>query len=112
METRSSPPLPSLELAYRYWFFGWLFRDAARGSWLEREAALRHNRQRAQWLPLYIRRWILLCSVFYALGVVLEMGGLDTVASFAFIPACAAVPVVAVATAGWLVLCGPRSGSG
>ena len=43
---------------YRYLFYGWLFRDAAAGSPLERAAALRHNRERARWLPLYIRRWL------------------------------------------------------
>lgn len=104
-----SPSLPLLQLAYRYWFFGWMFRDAGRGSWLEREAALRHNRDRARWLPVYIRRWFTLCAGFYALGVLLENGGLGAAASVAFIQACLAMSVLAVAAAGWLLLCGSGS---
>jgi hypothetical protein len=45
---------------YRYFFYGWLFRDAGRGSTLERAAALRHNRDRARWLPTYLWRWVVL----------------------------------------------------
>lgn len=91
-------------LLYRYWFFGWLFRDAGRGTRLEREAALRHNRERAYWLPTYIRRWVVLGSSCYALGAVLEWAGFHTVAPMAFVPACLAASVLAVASAGWLVL--------
>ena len=42
---------------YRYFFHGWLFRDADRGSSLERATALRHNRDQAKWLPVYMMRW-------------------------------------------------------
>ena len=42
---------------YRYFFYGWLFRDAEAGSELERSAALRHNLVCAKWLPVYLRRW-------------------------------------------------------
>ena len=96
-----------LRLLCRYWSFGWLFRDAGRGTWLEREAALRYNRDRARWLPTYVRRWFVLGSVFYAIGVLLELAGRDVVASVAFVPACATVPVLAVAIASWLLLRGP-----
>ncbi|MGZ8254030.1 MAG: hypothetical protein ACXWVT_04200 [Burkholderiaceae bacterium] len=104
---QTGPDRSFRDLFYRYWCFGWLFRDAARGGWLEREAALRHNRDRARWLPTYVRRWVVLGSLFYALGWLLERAGLDVVASAVFVPACATVPVLAVAAAGWLVLRGP-----
>jgi hypothetical protein len=42
---------------YRYFFYGWLFQDAHRGSDLERAAALRHNLASARWLPTYLLRW-------------------------------------------------------
>jgi hypothetical protein len=101
-------PTPSFaRLLYRYWFFGWLFRDAARGTLLEREAALRHNRERARWLPTYMRRWVVLGALCYGLGALLEGAGLDS-AWMAFVPACLAAPVLAVASAGWLVLGRPR----
>jgi hypothetical protein len=52
----------------RYFFYGWLFRDASTGSDLERAAALRHNRHSAQWLPTYLWRW----SVVGFLALVVE----------------------------------------
>jgi hypothetical protein len=56
--TRPAAPTPSLRTSlYRYWFYGWLFRDADSGSPMERAIALRHNRQQARWLPTYMRRW-------------------------------------------------------
>lgn len=102
-------PVPDSEssfarLLYRYWFFGWLFRDASRGTRFEREAALRHNLERAHWLPTYIRRWIVLGGLCYACGAMLESIGLDAVAPMAFVSACLAVSVLAVTSASWLVL--------
>jgi hypothetical protein len=46
------------EGVYRYFFYGWLFRDADCGSRLERAIALRHNRDQAKWLPIYMGRWV------------------------------------------------------
>jgi hypothetical protein len=45
------------EGVYRYFFYGWLFRDADCGSEGERAVALRHNRSHAKWLPIYMGRW-------------------------------------------------------
>jgi di/tricarboxylate transporter len=46
----------------RYFFYGWLFRDANAGSELERAAALRHNRSLSKWLPTYLWRWFVVGS--------------------------------------------------
>ena len=57
----------SLHVAiYQYFFYDWLFRDASIGSDLERAAALRHNRHSAQWLPTYLRRWLVIGSLVFA----------------------------------------------
>lgn len=96
-------------LWYRYWFFDWLFRDANRGTWREREAALAHNLQRARWLPTYVRRWATLGLVLFVVGAVLEGAGLGRAAPIAFVSACATAPVVAVALAGWILLRAPAS---
>jgi hypothetical protein len=45
------------EGVYRYFFYDWLFRNADRGSERERADALRHNRDQAKWLPVYMGRW-------------------------------------------------------
>jgi di/tricarboxylate transporter len=60
-DTKRHAAAPASRAAvYRYFFYGWLFRDAQRGSPLERAAALRHNRERARWLPTYLRRWLVM----------------------------------------------------
>jgi hypothetical protein len=96
-------------LWYRYWFFGWLFRDANRGTRREREAALEHNCRGARWLPVYVRRWSTLGALLFAAGSLLEGAGLGHAAPIAFVSACATAPVVAVALAGWLLLRAPAS---
>jgi hypothetical protein len=57
---------------YRYFFYAWLFRDADRGSSLERSAALRHNLSQAKWLPLYLLRWFIGGAVILALEMLSE----------------------------------------
>ncbi len=91
-------------LLYRYWFFEWLFRDASRGTLLERQAALRYNRERAAWLPLYIRRWSCLAAGLFLVGSGLESADLVGLAAFVFLLAIVSTPVIAVAAAGWLIL--------
>lgn len=59
-------------LLYRYFFYDWLFKDASKGSLLERAAAWQHNLQQSRWLPVYMRRWIFLGMMFYSLGLVSE----------------------------------------
>ena len=44
------------------WPFG-SYRDANRGSMMERAAALRHNQRLSRSLPTYINRWALSASV-------------------------------------------------
>ena len=95
-------------LWYRYWFFGWLFRDADRGTRVEREAALRYNSQQARWLPTYMRRWATLGVLMYAAGSALESLGLAA-AAIAFLTACSTAPVLAVALAGWVLLRAPAT---
>ena len=63
---------PFRKLLYRYFFFDWLFRDASKGSWLERESALRANRQRRGYLLVYLRRWVVLVLASIALGASFE----------------------------------------
>ena len=49
-----------LHLLYLYLWPFWLFRDASRGSVLERAAAYRHNRERRVYLPGYAAKWSVL----------------------------------------------------
>jgi hypothetical protein len=92
-------------LLYRYFFFGWLFKDVNRGNVIERAAAWRHNRDQARWLPTYMRRWLWCGLLFYGLGSVAEWllrsPGLSVLF---YVPSALSVPVNAVIGATWLGL--------
>ena len=60
-------------LLYRYWFYGWLFRDAGRGTVWQRAAAWRHNREQARWLPTYMKRWGVSGVLLFALAWWIEV---------------------------------------
>lgn len=92
-------------LLYRYFFFGWLFKDVTRGNVLERAAAWRHNKERAHWLPTYMRRWLGFGLVLYGLGGAVElMLNAPVLSAFFYIPGALSVPVNAVIGAVWLGL--------
>ena len=95
-------------LLYRYFFFAWLFKDAASGNLFERAAAGRHNAQQARWLPTYIRRYIVCGLMLVALGGVVEPLA-PLVAVWFFVPGVVTLPMTAVAFVGWLWL---RAGTG
>lgn len=92
-------------LLYRYFFFGWLFKDASRGNVFERSAAWRHNQAQARWLPTYMRRWLACGIAFYALGgvaeSVLHAPGLSMLL---YVASVLSVPVNAVIGAAWVGL--------
>lgn len=92
-------------LIYRYFFFGWLYKDVSRGNVFERAAALRYNRDHAHWLLTYMRRWLWCGAIFYALGLltewVLQSPGLSVLF---YVPGALSVPVNAVIGAAWVGL--------
>lgn len=92
-------------LLYRYFFFGWLFKDVNRGNVIERAAAWRHNREQARWLPTYMRRW-LWCGVFlYGLGGIAEyLLQAPGISVLFYVPSTLAVPINAVLCAAWVGL--------
>lgn len=62
-------------LLYRYFFFGWMFRDldSCQDNLFQRAAAERHNRRQAAWLPTYMLRWLTVGVLLYGLAGALEM---------------------------------------
>lgn len=97
--------MPFSILLYRYFFFGWLFKDVNHGNVLQRAAAWRYNREQARWLPTYMRRWLWLAVGCYALGQavesLLQAPGISVVF---YLPCALAVPVNAVIVAAWIGL--------
>ena len=89
-------------LLYRYFFFGWLFRDVTRGSLFERSAAWRHNRAQAHWLPTYMRRWLVFGALLYAAGSFVELViGAPLASVLLYVPSALSVPVNAVIVVAW-----------
>lgn len=92
-------------LLYRYFFFGWLFKDVTRGNLFERAAAWRYNREQARWLPTYMLRWLWCGLVFYGLGGTVELILESPVLSMMFyVPSALSVPINAVIGAAWVGL--------
>jgi hypothetical protein len=97
-----------LGLFYRFFFYGWLFRDASKGTLLERAAAWSHNKEQSKWLPTYLRRWLLMGGMLVALGGFCE----NALASPVLTAACCVLATVTVAydvvtAAAWALLrCG------
>ncbi len=92
-------------LLRRYLFFGWLFRDASRGSLLERRAAWRHNQACAHWLPVYMRRQGVLGALLFGLGLALEeLWQWPLASAFFYVPSILTVHVCLVAAVAWLGL--------
>jgi hypothetical protein len=60
-------------LATYFWPYAG-YRDANRGTLLERAAARRHNRQLSLTLPAYINRWAMLAAVLLILTQVVPDG--------------------------------------
>ena len=98
-------------LLYRYLFFGWLFRDVSHGNMFERSAAWRHNLDRAPWLITYLRRWIALGLLSFALGALFEHGlSAHALSAFFYVPSVLSVvvnTVIGVLIAGFKLLPGP-----
>lgn len=95
--------MPFRTLLYRYFFFGWLFQDASRGSRLERAAAWRHNQAQARWLPTYLWRWLTCGTALFALGGLVELAwDAPRMSAVFYVPSALAVPVIAVIVAAWV----------
>jgi hypothetical protein len=100
-----SNTLPLRTLLYRYFFYGWLFRDSFRGSLWERSAAKRHNREQARWLPTYMRRWTVLMGLLFGIGALCELGlQLPAGSALFYVPSVLAVPFTTVTAVCWLFL--------
>ena len=101
----SASDLSLTTLLYRYFFFGWLFRDASHGTFLERAAALQFNRERSVYLPVYLWRWLVLVVVSYVLGALVESSstpGLAAGLCYGF--TTVSLAVMATAARSWLLL--------
>jgi hypothetical protein len=49
-------------ISHTLWPF-WLFKDPNQGDLYARAAAYDHNRRMSEFLPRYLRRWLLVCAI-------------------------------------------------
>lgn len=98
-------------LLYRYFFFGWLFRDVSKGDKFERSSAWRHNLQQARWLATYLRRWLFVGALTYLLGACCEtLLQAPILSAFFFVPMAVSVSINTVIGSlmlGFKLLSGP-----
>jgi hypothetical protein len=100
METVASPGV-----LYRYFFYGWLFRDVCAGSLWQRSQAWRHNREQSRWLPTYMWRWFVLGAVLFAVASFIELVLLSpNLSAFFYVPSALAVPFNVVTALCWWFL--------
>jgi len=86
--------LPLKVLLYRYFFFGWLFRDASKGNLYERSAAWRYNQEQSRWLSTYLRRWLFVGVMMYFLGAACEiLLHAPILSAFFFVPMAVSVSI-------------------
>ena len=76
-----------------------------RGSYLERAAAIRFNRERRCYLITYLCRWLVLLMLSYWLGVLFEKGlAMNYVATFFFCGTLMSVVMLFLVASAWLGL--------
>ncbi|MGE4239358.1 hypothetical protein [Ramlibacter sp.] len=98
-------PLPFKTLLYRYFFFGWLFKEVDNVDPFERGLALHHNRRQAAWLPKYMFRWLGWCFFFYGVAGVLELGlELDILPRFLYAASAGCLAFGVMTATAWLTL--------
>jgi len=99
-------PVAFRTLLYRFVFFDWLFKDvnAARSA-VERHAALQHNRYMRRYLPVYLRRWTVMATLDFGMGLLLERALQATLLSaYFFTWSCVTMAGMAVIAAAWVFL--------
>jgi hypothetical protein len=97
--------VPFHTLLYRYFFYGWLFRDVGRGNLWERSQAWRHNRDQSRWLPTYMRRWVVMGGILFGIAAFVEFVlSSPTLSAFFYVPSVMVVPFNTVTAVCWCFL--------
>jgi hypothetical protein len=65
--TLSYIDMPVSQVLFRYLWPFWMFKDANRGDRMARAAAYRHNRGMRIYLPGYLLKWLVSCTVIFGL---------------------------------------------
>ena len=93
------------ELLYRYFFFGWLFRNADRGNMWDRNAAWIHNKSQSRWLPVYMRRWSVMAVSLFGIAACCEAWHAHHLIFTAlYVSSALTVPVLTVCCTAWMLL--------
>ena len=98
--------MPFRTLLYRFFFFGWMFRDVTRtGNPFERHAVLQHNRRMSMYLPTYLRRWSFMTAFDFGLGFLFErVLQASLLSAWFFTWSCVTLTGMVVISVAWLIL--------
>lgn len=100
-----TPHEPLTQLLYRYWFWGWLFRDVNQGDLLRRAAAWQHNLRQRSYLPVYMRRWLAGLVSTGSSAFMLELVvAWPLPAAILYVSATGCIVVEVIAAVAWLFL--------
>jgi hypothetical protein len=105
VKANTMAPASSRSLFYRYFFYGWLFRDVCHGNIWQRSQAWRHNKEQSRWLPTYMRRWVVLGVMLFGIASFVEVVlSSPTLSAFFYVPSALAVPFNVVTVVCWWFL--------
>ena len=98
--------LPFRTVLYRYFFFGWLFREVPGDApAFERGLARHYNRRQAAWLPTYMLRWLWCSLFFYAAGGFVDiLGGPLDLARYCYAASAVCVTFTITIATAWVGL--------
>lgn len=99
---------PLWSLVYRYWFWGWLFRDVNDGDLLRRNASWHHNVAMRSCLRTYMWRWLVCTAATAGVAQGVEAATATTVVPAIFYTSSViAVVVFTLALTIWMFLARP-----
>lgn len=90
----------------RFLFFGWIFKDMTKTmNVFERHAAWAYNRSQRHWLPVYMRRWLVICVLLGCAGSYCQTAlAATSLAQACFLCLTGAVAVLMTLLVDWLFL--------
>ncbi|HEY1058903.1 MAG TPA: hypothetical protein VGE55_09265 [Limnobacter sp.] len=93
---------PQSRLA-QYLLYDWLFQDVNQPEVFRRHAAIAHNKAHRRHLLTYMRRWTLLTTGLFLLGMGIETTGSNWCVVFYVLSVMAVSPTIRVFTAWWMM---------
>ena len=95
-----------LPILHRFFFFGWIFKDMTQTmNVFERHAAWAYNQSQRHWLPVYMRRWLVISVLLGCTGSYCQaVWAATAVAQACYLGMTGSVAVLMTLLVDWLFL--------